>query len=76
MHNLHLALLLLRTLCFADKDLVSHFYHLVCTILIEDYDIVYIGTVADVFVLFQRSTYETFLAVDVQFLVCLYYCGS
>ena len=71
MDNLHLALLLLGTFGFTDENLVGHLHHLVRAVLVEDDDIVYVGTVADILVLLQRCADEALLAVDVQFLVGL-----
>ena len=60
---------------FAHEYLVSHLYHLIFTILIEQYDVVDVGAVAHIFVLLQARAHEALLAVDIKLFVSLYHLG-
>ena len=55
----------------ANEYLVGHLDDLVFSVLIEDDDIVDVGTVAYVFILFQPCADESLLTVDIQLLVSL-----
>ena len=57
----------------AHEYLVGHLGNLEFSILVEDDDVVEVGTVAYELVLLQSHSHETFLSVDVELLVCLYY---
>ena len=60
----------------ADKQFLGHAHHLVLAVLVEDDDVVNVGTVAYVFILLQTCTDETVCAVDVQLLVGLGHLGG
>ena len=55
----------------SDIHLFSHLGDLVFTILIEDDDIIDIGTVADIFCILKACADKSLLTVYVQFFVCL-----
>ena len=57
----------------AHKYLVGSAYHLVLSVLKEHYNVVDIVAVAHEFVLLEAGSDESFLSVDVEFLVCLNY---
>ena len=57
------------------EDLVGHLGHLELSVLIEDDDIVEVGTVAHQLILLQSCTHESFLSVDVEFLIGLHHLG-
>ena len=59
-----------------DKYLVCYLGYFKLTILIEDDDVIEVGAVAYEFILLQPCTNETFLTVDVEFLVSLYHLGN
>ena len=54
-----------------DEDFLRHLQHLVFTILMEDDDIVYVRAVEEELVFLEPRSDESFLAVDIQFLVVL-----
>ena len=55
------------------EQLLRHAHDLVFTILMEDDDIVNIGAIEQVFVFLETRSHETFLAVDIKFLVVLHH---
>ena len=57
----------------AHKHLLLHTYNLVLTVLVEDNEVVEVGTVADKLIFLQRSADKSILAVDIEFLVSLYH---
>ena len=57
----------------ADEYLVCYLGDFKLTILIEDDDVIEVGAVAYEFILLQPCTNESFLTVDVEFLVSLYH---
>ena len=61
---------------FAHENLVGHLQHLIFSIAIEDNHIVNIRTVAHKLVLLQPRSDETFLTIDVEFLIGLHYFGA
>ena len=61
---------------FANENLVGHADNLVFPVTIEYDDVVDIRTVAHKFILFQTRTNESFLAIDVEFLIGFNHFGS
>ena len=55
----------------SDKHFVCHLYDLVFSVSIEDYYIINIRAVAYKFIFLQTGSHETFLTVDIEFLVSL-----
>ena len=60
----------------ADEYLVCYLGDFKLAILIEDDDVIEVGAVAYEFILLQPCTNESFLTVDVEFLVSLYHLGN
>ena len=60
----------------AHKYLVGSTYHLVLSVLKEHYNVINIGAVAHKLVLLEAGSDESFLSVDVEFLVCLNHLRS
>ena len=60
----------------AHKYLVGSAYHFVLSVLKEHYYVVDVGAVAHKLVLLKACSDESFLSVDVEFLVCLNYLRS
>ena len=61
---------------FAHKNLVGHLQHLIFSVAIENDHIVNIRTVAHKLILLQPRSDETFLTIDVEFLIGLYHFGA
>ena len=59
-----------------DEYLVCYLGDFKVAILIEDDDVIEVGAVAYEFILLQPCTNETFLAVDIEFLVSFYHLGN
>ena len=59
-----------------DEYLVCYLGDFKLAILIEDDDVIEVGAVAYEFILLQPCTNETFLAVDIEFLVSFYHLGN
>ncbi len=59
----------------AHEYLVGHLGNLEFSVLVEDDDVVEVGAVAYELILLQSCTHETFLSVDVEFLVGLHHLG-
>ena len=53
----------------AHKEFVRHFHDFIFTVLVENDDVIYVGTIEEVFVLFESCSDETFLAIDIEFFV-------
>lgn len=60
----------------ADEYLVCYLGDFKLAILIEDDDVIEVGAVAYEFILLQPCTNETFLTVDIEFLVSFYHLGN
>ena len=55
----------------ADEEFFRHTHDLIFTILMEDDDVIYIGAVKEELIFLESCSDESFLAVDIEFLVVL-----
>ena len=69
MDDFCLLLFCLRAFGFSHEEFVGNVNNLVCSVLVEEDDIVDVRTVLHVFVLLHARADEAFLAVDVEFLI-------
>ena len=60
----------------AHENFLGHTHHLVFSVFVEDNDVVEVGAVAHELVFLQRRSDESFVAVDVEFLVGLHHLRS